>query len=73
MTKTYSNRSESVQVVMDGESLGCHKEGKTCVRRTNSGRFAVIKTIGDRLIKTFSDELHARRYNFAIHGDSLGA
>lgn len=69
--KTYSNAKESAEVVMDGEALGVHKPGQTCVRRTKDGRFAVIKTVGDRLIKVLPNALQARRYNFAIHGDRL--
>jgi len=71
-TKTYSNRIEKIEVVMSGECLGYHRAGKTCVRKTACGKFAVIETTRTRLIKTFTDSLHARRYNFAIHGDKLG-
>lgn len=70
-TKTYRNPRESAQVIMSGVCLGLHAVGKTCVRATACGRFAVIATTGDRLIKVLADELHARRYNFAIHGDRL--
>jgi hypothetical protein len=71
-TKTYRNSREAAAVIMDGIAIGWHREGKTAVRKTADGRFAVIATIGDRLIKTFDNCLHARRYNFAIHGDKLG-
>lgn len=71
MTLKYTNSTMSVDVIMDGECLGCHRAGKTCVRKTADNRFAVISTTRPRLIKVFSDEWHARRYNFAIHGDTL--
>lgn len=73
-TATYRNRktNEAVEVIMDGMSCGWHRNGETCVRQTTCNRFAVIADKGDRLIKTFADRLEARRYNFAIHGDSLG-
>ena len=71
MTTTYSNRNESANVIMDGECLGLHLKGKTCVRKTTCGQFAVIATTGTRLIKLLAGEWHARRYNFAIHGDTL--
>lgn len=70
-TKTYSNRNESVEVSMEGECCGVHAAGKTCVRPTACGRFAVINTTGTRLIKVLADKDHARRYNFAIHGSRL--
>jgi len=71
ITKTYRNKRTAVSVIMDGECLGVHAKGKTCVRHTTDGRFAVIAARGDRLIAVLADELHARRYNFAIHGDAL--
>ena len=72
MTKTYTNRKLSAEVVMDGECLGYHREGKTCVRPTKCGKFAVIATVGTRLVAVCETALHARRLNFSIHGDSLG-
>ena len=72
-TATYTNKSnESATVIMDGMSCGCHRLGGTVVRQTTDGKFAVIADKGTRLIKVFADRLQARRYNFAIHGDSLG-
>lgn len=71
-TKTYSNKNETAEVIMDGMSCGWHRAGETCVRQTTDGKFAVIADKGSRLIKTFTDRLHARRYNFSIHGDNLG-
>lgn len=67
-----SNDARNVTVIAEGESLGVHRLGGTCVRPTTDGRFAVINyREGGRIIKTFTDPLHARRYNFAIHGDKL--
>lgn len=76
-TAIASNKKETVTISMIGEALGCHWLGKTVVRPTTCGRFAVLhstpkKSGGYRLIKTFADPLHARRYNFAIHGEQLG-
>ncbi len=70
-TATYTNSRESAEVILDGECLGVHRAGKTCVRKTTDNRFAVISTVLPRLIKVFPDSLHARRYNFAIHGEKL--
>jgi hypothetical protein len=74
MTATKSN--ETVNLI-DAPAIGCHTAGRTCVKETTDGRFAVVtsKPRQDgslRLIKLFTDSLHARRYNFAIHGDCLG-
>lgn len=66
MTATYSNRRESVEVQMDGECLGYNSYAKTCVRRTTTGLFAVITTLGHRLIKVLDSEQRARAYNAAI-------
>jgi hypothetical protein len=59
------------------QAIGLHKDGKTCVKETSCGKFAVVSTVPRkngslRLIKLFTDSLHARRYNFAIHGDYPG-
>ncbi len=64
----------NVQIDWNGECLGAwmgHEE-TTIVRRTTDGRFAVVAAATKRIIKIFADCLHARRYNFAIHGDRLG-
>lgn len=73
-----SNRTEAIEINTNEPCLGWHKEGETVVLRTIDGRFAVCsdkptQKNGDyRLLKVFADSLHARRYNFAIHGDKLG-
>ncbi len=72
MVKTYSSRTESIDVKMDGMACGWNRVGETCVRETVCGRFAVIADKGSRLFKVLADRLHARRYNFAMHGMSLG-
>lgn len=61
----------------DSPAVGLHATGKTCVKRTTDGRFAVCSTTPNsdgqlRLIRILADSLMARRYNFAIHGDRLG-
>ena len=73
-TKTVRNSRESVRIIMDGEALGVCKgpTSRTAVRKTACGRFAVVNAANCRLIRVLTDELHARRYNFAIHGRRLG-
>lgn len=67
---------ETFQIDWNDTCLGMWKgDGETTiVRRTTDGRFAVIRVSDGeiRTIKVFADLIHARRYNFAIHGDSLG-
>jgi len=71
-TELFTNiNGEQAEVIMDGMACGWHRTGGTWVRETTDGKFAVINSRGNRLIKVFTDRLHARRYNFAIHGDSL--
>jgi hypothetical protein len=70
------NKTESVEL-KNITCLGLHLKGKTCVKETKAGKFAVVDITPDkkgklRLIKLFSDSLYARRYNFAIHGSQLG-
>ena len=71
-TATYSNRNESVEVEMDGMAAGVSPARITCVRRTTDGRWAVIACAGHKLYKILADRLHARRYNFSMHGLNLG-
>ena len=66
MTATYANRIESVEIVMDGECLGLNAFAKTCVRRTADGRFAVISTMGRKLVKVLPSQERARSYNASI-------
>jgi hypothetical protein len=61
----------------NGPCLGSHRDGHTCVKATACRKFAVVDARPRhdgtlRLIRLFSDALHARRYNFAIHGEALG-
>jgi len=80
MTETTAvarNKVTTVTINMMGDCRGYHKEGGTVVRDTTDGRYAVMSSKPEkdgtfRLIKVFTDLLHARRYNFAIHGDKLG-
>jgi hypothetical protein len=70
-----SNRTETLSLV-DAPAVGVHLEGKTGVKLATNGRFAVVSLTPNRdgslrLIKSFADRDHARRYNFAIHGDKL--
>lgn len=63
--------------LIDEQAIGAHLRGRTCVKRTTCGRFAVVNSTPRadgslRLIRLFAEALHARRYNFAIHGESLG-
>jgi len=81
MTAEYDvakNARESVKVRIDCGAVSTHREGKTAVRVTDDGRYAVFSFDGGRgadgawrLIKTFpaTAREHACRYNFAIHGD----
>ena len=64
----------STQINWSDACIGCCKgnNGTTVVRNTLDGQFAVIDAKSSRVIKVFSDSLHARRYNFAIHGEHLG-
>lgn len=68
--------SKSVQLT-DSPAIGVHAVGKTCVKTTVNGRFAVCGTIPRddgslRLIAVHQCAVTARRHNFSIHGDILG-
>ena len=72
---TATNRRESVTI--EHGALGMHLEGNTAVFATTTGLFAVVNMERNRngalrLIRLFSNEITARRYNYAINGDSLG-
>lgn len=60
-------------VVMDEVALGVMggPEDRTMVRRTTDGRFVVMPVKADRIIRVFSDQWSARKYNAAIHGETL--
>lgn len=64
----------ATQINWNGEALGVFAAGAdtTVVRKTTDGRFAVIDATEKRIIQIFENLLAARRYNFAIHGASLG-
>lgn len=69
-TMIVSNKNQSVEVY--SEHCGVHVRGGTAVYPTIDGRYAVVNFRENfRLIKIFSDKMHARRYNFKINGDSL--
>ena len=72
---TAKNHTDAVTLT-DAPAVGVHRDGGTMVKETTDGRFAVVGTKPAagvlRLVKVFADKLHARRYNFAIHGDKLG-
>lgn len=75
MFRTLKHKGEALRVKFDEAALGVWGEPgeRTCVRRTDDGRFVVITCEAEtRVIKVFTDALHARRYNAAIHGGSLG-
>ena len=74
MTKTYRNAktNETAEVIMDGMAAGLCSFGGTCVRKTADGMFAVIATAGDKMFAKMADRLEARRYNFSMHGATLG-
>lgn len=66
MTTTYSNKVQAAEVLMDGECLGLNSRARTCVRKTTDGLFAVIATVGTRLIRLFTTSDEARRYNSTL-------
>lgn len=71
-----TNKTETVKLTADA-AIGVHAKGKTAVKKTTCGRFAVVAATPRRdgslrLIKLADDAMVARRYNFAINGDKLG-
>lgn len=66
-TVTYTNKTESASVIMDGECLACHRAGQTAIRRTTDGKFALVSTIEPRLIRVFTRLDMARTYQDAIN------
>lgn len=72
-THTVHNTTAVASIDMIGPALGVCVgiRQTTVVRKTTDGRFAVL-TSKMTLIKIFKDEIHARRYNFAINGQQLG-
>ena len=70
-----ANNTTSVSLV-DAPAVGLHAVGRTAVKQTTDGRFAVVNVSPRRdgtlrLIAVFNDSTAARLFNFAIHGDRL--
>lgn len=65
---------KGIKVNMDGECLGIMgpSDNRTVVRKTTDNRFVVMTAAKPyRVIKAFADSMHARRYNAAIHGETI--